>query len=151
MAARCGVADLQEYAHQPLHRSNASESWTEAGLLVSVESECEEEFFVRGKLNVLVAKLSEAESVVADTMSGLAAQVASETVTGDFVAQQSLRARNELRARMRQLVSEAGEARPDFAAAAVKTRQFGDLRCEGWMSPITLFSHPFSLVPISDD
>lgn len=129
---------------------NASESWTEAGLLVSVESEGEE-FFVGRKLNVLIAKLSEAESVVADTMSGLAAQVASEKVTRDLVAQQSPIARDKLKERMQQLVSEAWEARPDFAAAAIKTRQFGDVRREGWVSLIKLFSHRISLVPTPDD
>lgn len=140
-----------------IRNTNPYASSQEGGLLVSIERDGDEELFVRRGLNVLIAKLSQAESLVANTMVALAAQLASEDITMAFLAQQSSSpewssVRNQLKERMQQLVSDAWEARPGFATAAAKTHRFGDdVRTDGWVLFAMAFSHRASLVRTPND
>lgn len=142
-----------------IRNTNRYASSQEGGLLVSIERDGEDELFVRRGLNVLIAKLSQAESLVADTMVALAAQLAREEITMEFLAQQPSSSsprwsstRKQLKERMQQLVSEAWDTRPGFATAAAQTHQFGDdVRRDGWVLIAKVFSHRASLVRVPDD
>lgn len=122
-----------------------------AGLLAPIEREQDTELFVRRKLDLLVFQATEAESLVADTMLQLAAQLATEEITTTFIAQRSECLKENLIERMQQLVSEAWDARPDFAAAAIESDYFEDVRNCGWKFLARQFSHRASLVRTPDD
>lgn len=123
----------------------STETSAEAGLLVLVEHEGDGELAVRRRLNVIVYRASETDSVVAETMSELAAQLASEAVTVAFLADRSQSSKERLMERMQQLVAEAWDARPGFADAALKTRHFGDVYRDGWVLFAKYFSHRASM------
>ncbi|KUI62769.1 hypothetical protein VP1G_09897 [Cytospora mali] len=128
---------------------------SEVCLMVIVEQEDETELVVRRQFSVILSEATEADTIVAETMTELAAELASEQVTADFIAVQDQIGSDEyasvkkrLRERMIELVAE--EARPDFVDAA-KESESQDIQEYMWACLAKRFSHQIILERTPDD
>lgn len=129
-----------------------------ACLMVLVEDENERELVVRRQTNVVLVEATEEENHVMETIVSLASKFAGEdNITTEFLAQNNrsekyydAAAEGKVKERMQQLVAEAWEERPDFAAAAQRF-PFKDIRENGWMLIADWFSHHVVLEKTMDD
>lgn len=129
----------------------------EYSLIMLVKKEDETEFIVQKQLTVRLKEATEAQVTVAETMTELAEELASEQVTADFIAVRDQIELDEcalvcdkLRNRMQELVAEAWEARPDFAEA-VKVSEGEYNKDYLWVDLAKRYSHRAILERLPDD
>ncbi|ROW09878.1 hypothetical protein VPNG_06298 [Cytospora leucostoma] len=125
--------------------------------IVLIEEEDEAEFVVRRQQQVFLTLASPSQSVVADEMTELATKLAGEKVTADFIAAQSQEptdhhaAEEKLIKRMKELVVEACQARPEFARAAEEELPYGHAEDKMWPYFDWYFSHRNFIKRTSDN